>query len=201
MKHETEDPKNRISALVDGQLGAHRLASVMAEMETTADMVSTWHVYQLIGDAMRSEDLANGAHDLEFLARLQEKLALEPVPAGPVPSFHRELAVATPSANMEVFRWKRLTGVAMTVLVSVVGVGLWSQLVPSQLQVAAVSNPLPVAMQYANPQPQLQPEAQVMLRDPQLDAFMAAHQQLGGYSALQMPSGFLRNATFERPYR
>jgi sigma-E factor negative regulatory protein RseA len=36
-----------------------------------------------------------------------------------------------------------------------------------------------------------------MLRDPQLDALLAAHRQFGGTSALQMPAGFLRNATFE----
>ena len=34
-----------------------------------------------------------------------------------------------------------------------------------------------------------------------IDALLAAHQQLGGHSAWQMPSGFLRNATFERPAR
>ena len=33
--------------------------------------------------------------------------------------------------------------------------------------------------------------------DPQLDALLAAHKQLGGGSALPMPAGFLRNATFE----
>jgi sigma-E factor negative regulatory protein RseA len=38
--------------------------------------------------------------------------------------------------------------------------------------------------------------AGVMLRNPQLDALIAAHNQAGGSSALQMPSGFLRSATF-----
>jgi sigma-E factor negative regulatory protein RseA len=41
----------------------------------------------------------------------------------------------------------------------------------------------------------------VMIRDPHLDALMQAHQQLGGHSAWQMPSGFLRNATYEEPPR
>jgi sigma-E factor negative regulatory protein RseA len=40
-------------------------------------------------------------------------------------------------------------------------------------------------------------EAPVMIRDPQLDALLAAHRQFGGTSALQMPAGFLRRATFE----
>jgi len=37
----------------------------------------------------------------------------------------------------------------------------------------------------------------LMIRDPQLDALLAAHRQMGGTTALQMPSGFLRNATFD----
>jgi len=40
---------------------------------------------------------------------------------------------------------------------------------------------------------------QIMLRDARLDELLAAHQQAGGAS--QMPSGFLRNATFEGPSR
>ena len=40
---------------------------------------------------------------------------------------------------------------------------------------------------------------QVMLRNPRLDELLEAHQQAGGAS--QMPSGFLRNATFEAPSR
>ncbi|WP_296490048.1 sigma-E factor negative regulatory protein [Rhodoferax sp.] len=43
--------------------------------------------------------------------------------------------------------------------------------------------------------------APVMIRDPQLDALLAAHRQFGGTSALQMPTGFLRNATFEEGAR
>jgi sigma-E factor negative regulatory protein RseA len=42
---------------------------------------------------------------------------------------------------------------------------------------------------------------QTMLRDPRLDELLAAHKQYGGASALQMPAGFLRNATFEAPQR
>jgi sigma-E factor negative regulatory protein RseA len=40
-------------------------------------------------------------------------------------------------------------------------------------------------------------EVPVMIRDPQLDAFLAAHKQFGGMSAFQKPSGFLSNAVFE----
>lgn len=43
--------------------------------------------------------------------------------------------------------------------------------------------------------------APIMIRDTQLDALLAAHRQFGGTSALQMPTGFLRNATFEEGVR
>ena len=39
-----------------------------------------------------------------------------------------------------------------------------------------------------------------MIRDPRLDELLAA-QQFGKTTALQMPAGFLRNATFEAPKR
>jgi sigma-E factor negative regulatory protein RseA len=37
----------------------------------------------------------------------------------------------------------------------------------------------------------------VMIRNPKLDELLAAHQQLGGAGALQMPASFVRQATFE----
>ena len=42
---------------------------------------------------------------------------------------------------------------------------------------------------------------QVMIRDPRLDQLLNEHKQFGGTSALQMPAGFLRNATYEEPSR
>ena len=36
-----------------------------------------------------------------------------------------------------------------------------------------------------------------VIRDARLDQYLAAHKQFGGSSALGVPSGFLRSATFE----
>jgi sigma-E factor negative regulatory protein RseA len=36
-----------------------------------------------------------------------------------------------------------------------------------------------------------------MIRDPQLDALLAAHRNFAGASALQMAPGFVHNANFE----
>jgi sigma-E factor negative regulatory protein RseA len=40
-----------------------------------------------------------------------------------------------------------------------------------------------------------------LLRDAQLDAYLAAHEQFAGSSALGMPSAFLRSATVGAPGR
>ena len=174
----------RISALVDGRLMGDDFAQAMADMASRPDDAATWHLYHLIGDVLRSEDLAAGTHNDDFLSRLEGKLALEQIPVALAAEVPLLVATALPSANADVLRWKWGAGLAASVLVSVVGVSLWNQTTASSLQATAAPA-----------------DAQIFLRDPQLDALLAAHQQLGGHSALQMPSGFLRNATFERPAR
>ena len=75
---------------------------------------------------------------------------------------------------------------------------------PARIQPVEVAGPLGVPSQ-ALPADQgvavAGNEPQVMIRDPRLDELLAAHKQFGGTSALQMPAGFLRNATFEAPAR
>lgn len=184
----------RISALVDGRLQGPDFAQAMADMASQPDALATWHLYHLVGDVLRSDDLAAGALSGDFLARLESKLAMEPVPAVIAPGVLMPV-VAQSSANAAVMRWKWAMGLAASALVALVGVGQWNQ---SQTSLQATVTPAPaVAVDMAA----APTDAQILLRDPQLDALMAAHQQLGGHSALQMPSGFLRNATFERPAR
>ncbi len=176
----------RISALVDGRLQGEDFARTMANMASQPNDVATWHLYHLIGDVLRSEDLAVGTHSNDFLARLEGKLAMEPIQAAAVPQVPMQVAATQRSANADAMRWKWATGLVASALVAVVGMGQWNQATTSSLQATVTAVPA---------------DAQIVLRDPQLDALMAAHQQLGGHSALQMPSGFLRNATFERPAR
>lgn len=192
--HATKNGTNheRISALADGRLQGPDFARAMADMVNQPDDVATWHLYHLVGDVLRSEDLAVGAHSGDFLARLEGKLALESIPVATLPQAPMPVVATQHSANADVMRWKWAAGLAASALVAVVGVGLWNQTNTSSLQAVAV--PVPVT-------PTMPADEQIVLRDPQLDALMAAHQQLGGHSALQMPSGFLRNATFERPPR
>ncbi len=132
-----------------------------------------------------------------------------------LPALETSKYVNQASANESGFKWKVLAGCASMAAVAAIG---WSALlsfdnldsaskspqmasspapgvVPGSTNVtqmggslAAVTQPIAVTGATANG---------VMIRDPNLDALLAAHRQFGGSSALQMPTGFLRNATFE----
>lgn len=204
MNETIPEPGERISAVVDGCLQGADLARVMDDLLSHPQSLQTWHTFHVVGDVLRSSELAPSDDGFAFWQRLECRLALEParpVAIAEANGTYRVGVVALPSpgvviasANASVFRWKALAGFSFTALVGVVGLGLWTQSSPpGAAQLAALST-------HALPAPQITvPEgsAGIMIRDPQLDVLMAAHQQLGGHSALQMPAGFLRNATYE----
>ena len=182
-----------ISALVDGQLRGEAFA--LGVEIATCDPVAreAWHTYHLIGDVLRSGDLAVGTTPTDFLERLQSRLRQEQRLAPHQLALAESPRVAlqpppTPAANDGSFRWKLVAGLASVAAVGAIG---WAMIgsagKPEQAQLAVG----PGTAVLAGGQPG------VMIRDPQLDEFLAAHRQLGGASALQMPAGFLRNATFE----
>jgi sigma-E factor negative regulatory protein RseA len=194
----------RVSALMDGELSEGDCARMLDTMAADRQSIETWHVYQVVGDVMRSSELAPKRGEMEFLERLEKRLQQEPrnslrISIGQLTSVVDGAQVARvdsgmPSANVSVFRWKMLAGVACSALLAVVGSGLWSQAELgrgdeiSNVKPALTAAPMVVAGE--------SPEG-LMLRDPRLDELMAAHRQLGGHSALQVPAGFLRNATYE----
>jgi sigma-E factor negative regulatory protein RseA len=210
MNNSTESSGERISAVADGQLQGAELAQVMADLLSDPHAVQRWHAYHLVGDVMRSPELAPGCSDAAFLARLERRLLQEPgrpvfPPAEAAPAHSVVLVdelmppgAGLLSANRQVFRWKMLASVMGAVLVGVIGTGLWN--LPTVQTVAQVSIPLlPEATTSLSVVDGA--EAGVMVRDARLDELIAAHKQLGGHSALQVPAGFLRNATFEGPAR
>ena len=109
------------------------------------------------------------------------------------------------AANAAVFRWKVAAGFASFAAIAAVG---WSVYLGAEgdgraagAQLAA-AQPAMTAMAPALLATAAGPDGQqVMLRDPRLDELLAAHKQFGSTTALQMPAGFLRNATFEAPAR
>jgi sigma-E factor negative regulatory protein RseA len=79
------DAHECLSALVDGDHEAAQQACDLWRNDARARR--TWHSYHLIGDVMRSEDLAiRPRGDAAFLAKVRERLAAEPVVVAPLPT-------------------------------------------------------------------------------------------------------------------
>jgi sigma-E factor negative regulatory protein RseA len=74
-----------LSSLADGHAEhPDDLAHASAMWRDQPEARATWHRYQLIGDVMRSEDLARSAEqDSAFLQRFRARLAEEPVVLAP----------------------------------------------------------------------------------------------------------------------
>ncbi len=186
-----------VSALADGELRGAELMQALAELEGNDAARANWHAYHVVGELMRSGPAAAvGPHDPDFVARLRGRLAAD------VPQPENGMAVSLPldalrSANDAVWRWKLVAGLCALTVVGVLGWQLLAMQRPDAgggAQLAAVQAPGLTLQRGEDGGP-------LVIRDPQLDRLIAEHQQLGGTSALQMPAGFLRNATFERPAR
>ena len=199
-----------VSALADGQVQGDAFAQALLSLAHDQDARLNWHTYHLVGDVLRSGETMVSAHEIAFAQRLRRRLQQEPALArNPVvldgllvPPIQAEPGISvhpvSSPANDAGFRWKMLAGLASVVALGMV---VWQmaleqrsapQLVQLQLEngrvLQSASQP-GLALQGPGPQP--------MLRDPQLDALLAAHRQSGGGSALSMAAGFVRNAAFE----
>ena len=76
--------RGALSSLMDGDLAPAGLAQTLALWRDDSDARASWHAYHLIGDVMRSDDLANApARDEDFLRSLRARLSTEPVPLAP----------------------------------------------------------------------------------------------------------------------
>lgn len=213
------DPLNNrelVSALADGQLRGRDFLHALDTASSDPDVRSAWQVYHLVGDVLRSPDLASRMTDEAFLARLRPSLAAEPLFSEPARSSQAEVDVPPVvaaqvgvAANDSGFRWKLVAGFASLAAVAAIGWNAAGGLdrTDMQPQLARAPAAAPATAAVAPPSPQVglpvnvAGTRQVMIRDPRLDELLSAHRQFGGTSALQMPAGFLRNATFEGPAR
>lgn len=181
-----------ISALADGQLHGEAFARGVELAAGDAAARDAWTAYHLVGDVLRSGELAVGSDPAAFLARLQRRLAQEQ-PLQALPQAAGEATALAPrqeAANEGSFRWKLVAGFASvaalgTVAWTLVG-GLGARPDGAQLAKAQAA---PTTVLTAS-------ERGVMIRDARLDELLAAHRQLGG-AVLPLPAGFVRNATYE----
>jgi sigma-E factor negative regulatory protein RseA len=175
-----DSPGALLSALADGDPAV--LPQACQLWRDDAQARRTWHTYHLIGDVMRSDELARPvAGDAAFLAALRERLAREPV-------------VLAPSAPVMASRrgaWRWPTALAAG-FVAVAGLLVVSRLSEPALQadapVVAIGTPAPATIIDASDRA-LSPRPLViegrMLRDARLDSYLRAHREaLGGIAAV-----------------
>lgn len=196
MNEHVVNTQELLSALVDGELSGVELEQALAQAEDATGQ-GNWQLYHLVGDVLRSPDLAHHSqHDL--LSGLRAQLAQEPplqlASAGLTAVAATHPVAVQPAANAAVFRWKMAAGFASVAAVVAVG---WQVLAlqpsgPTGAQIAQMaqlpSNAPVVAVAS-------QDGKNVMLRDPNLDALLAVHQQYANRPSLQVPADFLRNAS------
>lgn len=194
MKHSASLPEDlnpwceRVSALVDGELGDDELLALLDALEREPEAAAAWGHYHVVGDLLRGgiAGVAPG-HDEHFVREVQDRIRVEATDARPSERLNPRVAEPDrPSANDAVWRWKIVAGICVLGMASVMGWHL------------AGTRALLGGPQLARVQAVPAAGGMVMIRDPQLDALIAAHQEQGGNSALQTPAGFVRNAAFER---
>lgn len=200
MSGEPKDAKRnaaaleRLSALVDGELDGAATAQACGDWRESGETRASWHAYHLIGDVLRSEDLARDpARDADFLRTLRVRLRDEPVVLAPAP-------LAAPVVRRARWSWKASSAVAAGFVV-VAGAAVMVTRNPAEVpatSIAAAAAPTPVvaaAPVVVAAEPQALVANGKLIRDARLDRYLAAHKQFAGSSALGVPSGYLRNAT------
>lgn len=191
-----------LSALADGDPDA--LDESCARWRDDPEARRTWHAYQLIGDVMRSEDLASTAsRDAAFLAGLRARLAEEPVVLAPEP-IERPPVAAPPAVAVARRRHGWLAPAAVAAgFVAVAGVVVVTRMssVPpggAVLADAPATPGLSLATTGAAAPRALVVEGR-LIRDARLDAYLRAHRDAMAGGAAALPGGVPRNVEVMAP--
>lgn len=196
-----------MSSLADGVLADRSadLSSALTVWRQDADARQAWHCYHLIGDVMRSEDLAvEPGRDQDFLLRLRERMESEPVHLGAaVPATEKVPAVPVearepvqPSHRAWGSPWRAGAALAASVAVATV------VLLVSRPDSTGTDASAPVVAGSGAPSVSAPPVVAVdavVLRDPRLDEFLLLHQMARGGLPMGAPGGTLQRADLQIP--
>ena len=187
-----------LSARADGR--AEAVDEACDGWARSGEARATWHAYHLIGDVLRSDDLAREpAQDAAFLAQLRQRMASEPVVLAPEPS---KAAVEHPARAR---RWTvpvavaaGFVAVAAVLVVTRSGTpveGSGTELASARPTTGTPAPGISVVALPSRPA-SAQPPALVvdgqLLRDARLDESLRAHREMLGTPAAA-PGGGLRN--------
>lgn len=186
--------RQALSALLDGELQASDALSVQgacARWRESGPARQDWHAWHLIGDVMRSEELAQPpARDAAFLARLRARLADEPVVLAPAPM----ASVAPAAAGAWRRTWTLPTAVAAGFM-AVAAVLVVTRTAPPTVapMLAAAPGAGLSVVSVSGAAPSSPAGSDRVIRDPRLDSYLRAHQTARGNLAAAVPGGGMRN--------
>jgi sigma-E factor negative regulatory protein RseA len=217
-----------LSALMDGHAGAGELQRCGAAWRDDPQTRSTWHAYHLIGDVLRSDELAGSpARDAALLAALRRRLADEPTVLAPAALPTPRVSAAGPGgagprpgagvfavAGQRRRTWLMPSAVAAG-FVAVAGVLVVSRMSATEPAAPSVLSSNPPAVLAGNPPApsDLQRVGGLpasgttlvldgqLIRDAQLDAYLRAHREMRGSAAAAVPGGAMRSVETIVPQR
>jgi sigma-E factor negative regulatory protein RseA len=164
--------KDRLSALMDGELDDKSAAEVLQTLASDREAVDTWGTYQLISDAMRqSRVLSDG-----FTARVSARLAAEPTVLAP--------RATVPILQPESRRWLALSAAASLAAVALVG---WLAFAP-QPQLSPPGQPVAQA-------PVSEPQPNIVPLPSQANDYLLAHQGFSPRNSLQGMAPYVRTVS------
>ncbi len=194
------DPRWQISALADGEADAAqcgRGCDAWADADAGSVARRSWHTYHLIGDVLRSDDLASPpGRDRVFLERLRARLAEEPALPTLRPQVSSvEVRARAPRRTAWVMPAALAAGVMALATVLVVTLGRAGSVGSSTAVLAAAPAPAGVAAGAAAAPPVLEASAQGsrIVRDAQLDRYLRAHRDYGTALPGSLPGGPARS--------
>ena len=172
-----EAARQRLSALMDGQATTAEGESACATWQADDQARSCWYAYHLIGDVLRTDELATSpGRDAAFLAGVRRRLEAEPV------------LLAPRSA-----RWLQSASLQRASVAAAVG----AMVVVGVLAMARSGVPgLPGAgapVLARAEQPDITVVSGKLIRDAQLDRYLAAHRRVSSSSSVVVPGAVLRS--------
>lgn len=200
-----------LSAVADGEARNDEVSLACAAWRDDAQARADWHAYALIGDVLRSDDLARSAEaDSAFLARLRKRMAHEPVvlaPSEPRPVQPAAAVAGTVALPLGVQARKRYWGTSMSVAagaLTVIGVaavmrGVAVPEAPEAVALAPTQSAAPLAVRPGSQVeplllsgtavPVSHPGANAYVRDAEIDRYLNAHRQYARGAVLATPGG------------
>lgn len=201
-----------LSALADGDATDSEAARAFQAWREDDGTRVDWHTYQLIGDVLRSDDLAAvPADDESFLVALRQRLAAEPVVLAPVQPAALETqpsAVAPARASSRSRgRWQAPLAVAAGFLAMIGGLQVLHPFGHTAPDAAVALAGGTVAGNVGGPVVSTPANglaagtATTKADNEQLAPYLAAHRQSTMSGAFQMPGGDIRNVSLVQTAR